>query len=208
VGWRGAAGTVRGAARVTLVIVSVLALGVGIVAAGTPARGRVAVDTSEVLDRVPHAIDPATFPAITVSVESWDGSTAIPIAQGILVTLAEDLELENQALVRRDATILTAADHGDRLSEMRARVDEARSTGRATIARYAFESVNVVVISPFGVQTGGSIGLVSKGTVTKETVDPAGAVVDRTTEPFHLTFAVRRPFDERWLLVGVLPPAD
>ena len=207
VGWGATAGAVRGAARVALVVVCVLGLGVGIVAAGTPARGRVTVDTGEVLDRVPHGIDPATFPAITVHVEAWDGSTAVPIAQGILVTLAEDLELENQALLRRDPTILTAADHGDRLREMQDRVEAARTTGRTTISRYTFESVNVVVISPFGVQTGGSIGLVSRGTVTSETVDSTGAVLARETAPFDLTFAVRRPFNDRWLLVGVLPPA-
>ncbi len=201
------ASAARRGARVALVAVSVLALGVGVVVAGTPARGRISVNASEVLDRVPHAIDPGTFPAITVQVEAWDGSTAVPIARGILVTLAEDLELENQALLQRDATILAAADHGDRLREMEAAVDAARAAGRATIAHYTFQSVNVVVISPFGVQTGGSIGFVSSGTVMTETVDSTGAVLDRQTSPFNLTFAVRRPTGDRWLIVGVLPPS-
>ena len=38
----------------------------GIVAAGAPARGIVAPNVAEVLDRVPHQVDPSTFPAITV----------------------------------------------------------------------------------------------------------------------------------------------
>ena len=200
-----ALGAARMAGRLAVVVASVLVVGVGIVAAGAPARAPIATVTSEVLDRVPLQVDPATFPAITVSVESWDGSTAVPIAQGILLRLAENLELENQALLQRDASILAAADHGDRLAEMQARLAEADSTGRATLAHYTFESVNVVVIAPFGVQTGGSIGFESKGTVVLETVDAAGAVIDRRSEPFELTFALRRPTSDRWLIVAVLP---
>src|SRR4029079_6173248 len=119
----------RVAVRVGLVVVAVFVLGAGIVVAGTPARGTVAADTSELLRGVPHEVDPATFPTITVDVEAWDGSTAAPIAQGILVTLAENLELENQALLRRDPTILTAVDHGDRLTEMQVRLQQAIATG-------------------------------------------------------------------------------
>jgi hypothetical protein len=65
----------------------------------------------------------------------------------------------------------------------------------------------VVVISPFGVQTGGSIGFESRGTVTVETYDAGGALVDRQTTPFAQTFAVRRPTGDRWLIVAVLPLA-
>ena len=68
---------------------------------------------------------------ITVDVPAWDGTTiAAPIAQGILVTLGEDLELENQALLRADASILTAVDHGDRLEEMQGRLRDAAASGR------------------------------------------------------------------------------
>ena len=42
------------------------------------------------------------------------------------MTLAENLELENQALLRDDPTILAAVDHGDRLVEMQARLEAAR----------------------------------------------------------------------------------
>ena len=37
-----------------------------------PARGTVAVNMDEVLDRVPHQVDPATFPAITVGQDVTD----------------------------------------------------------------------------------------------------------------------------------------
>jgi hypothetical protein len=194
------------AAGVALTVAAIFALGSGIVLAGAPARAVVGPDTTELLSGVPHEIDPATLPTITVNVQAWNDDTSKPIAQGILVALAEDLELENQALLRADAGILTAVDHGDRLREMQNRLQEAQASGRTPIAHYAFDSVNVVLIEPFGVQTGGSIGLESRGTVTEETYDASGALQDRRTSPFALTFAVRRPTNDRWMIVAVLPP--
>ena len=205
-GGEGSHGAARGLAGIALTLVAVLVLGVGIVAAGTPARGIVSADTGEVLDSVPHTIDPSTLPVITVDVPAWDDSTKASIAQGILVSLAENLELENQALLRKDPAILTAVDHGDRLKEMQARLREAETTGRTVIEHYDFDDVRVVVISPFGVQTGGSIGFVSTGTLTRETFDAGGALLDRQTEPFDRVFAVRRPTGDRWMNVGNLPP--
>ena len=202
-------GVARGALRVGLVVVAVFVLGAGIVVAGTPARGLVP-DTSEALDGVPHQVDPATFPSITVDqdVADWDHTIAGSGAQPILVTLAENLELENQALLRRDGTILTAVDHGDRLAEMQGRLNEAVSSGRTMLSHYRFDSVHVVLLVPFGVQTGLSLGFDSTGTVTTETYDSTGTLVDRTTAPFAQTFAVRRATGARWLDVGVLPPGS
>jgi hypothetical protein len=199
-------GAFRRVARVGLIVAVVLSLGVGVVVAGTPARGQTAPDTAGLLAGVPHAIDPATLPSITVNVPAWDETIAAPIAQGILVTLGEDLELENQALLRRDGNLLVAVDHGDRLKEMQGRLADAVAAGRATVAHYRFDTVHVVVIAPFGVQTGGSIGFESTGTVTTETYDASGALLDRQAAPFALTFAVRRPLADRWMIVAVLPP--
>jgi Na+-translocating ferredoxin:NAD+ oxidoreductase RnfD subunit len=205
IGGNASNGAIRGAAGVGLTVAALLVLGAGIVAAGTPARGLVVPDTAEMLNGVPHQIDPATLPAITVDVEAWDGSIAGPIAQDILLTLAENLELENQALLRADGGLLTAVDHGDRLREMQGRLHDAQASGRTVIAHYRFDAVHVILIAPFGVQTGGSIGLESRGTVTEETYDAQGALLDRRTSPYTLTFAVRRPTGDRWLIVAVLP---
>ena len=206
IGGDGGTGVVRGAVRVGLTVAAVFVLGAGIVAAGTPARGLVVPDTAEMLDGVPYRVDPATFPSITVDVPAWDDATAAPIAQGILVTLAEDLELESQALLRRDGSILTAVDHGDRLSQMQGRLQDAAASGRTVIGHYHFDAVHVVVIAPFGVQTGGSLGFQSRGTVTAETYDAGGTLQESGTSPFELTFAVRRPTGDRWMIVAVLPP--
>ena len=51
---------------------AVLGLGVAIVAAGTPARGTVVADSTEILNRLPAAIDPSTLPPITVGQDVID----------------------------------------------------------------------------------------------------------------------------------------
>jgi Na+-translocating ferredoxin:NAD+ oxidoreductase RnfD subunit len=208
IGADGGPGAFRATARAGITLAAVLVVGAGIVAAGTPARGLVVPDTTEMLGGVPHDVDPATFPAITVSqdVTDFDPTLDGPGAQQVLMTLAENLELENQALLRADGSILTAVDHGDRLKEMQGRLRDAMASGRTVIAHYRFDTVHVTLIVPFGVQTGVSLGFDSRGTVTQETYDAAGAVQARQASPFALTFAVRRATGGRWLNVAVLPP--
>ena len=201
-------GALRGAVRVGLVVAAVLVVGVGIVAAGTPARGTIVPDSSEVLDRVPLDVDPATFPAITVEqdVADFDPEMLGPKAQELVLTLAENLELENQALLRRDESILVAVDHGDRLIDMQARLHDAMASGITTVRHYQIDDIRLSLLIPFGKQTGLSMGLDSKGTMVEETYDAAGALQSRTESPFAETFVMRRATGARWLNVDVLPP--
>jgi hypothetical protein len=205
VGARG--GIVGGAARVGLIGAAVLVVGAGIVAAGTPARGLIVPDLAEALDGVPRNVDPDTFPPITVDqgVLDFDHTISGSRAQEILLTLAENLELENQALVRADRSILIAVDHGDRLKEMEGRLGEAASSGQTVLTHYRFDAVHVILIVPFGAQTGVSLGFESRGTATEETYDASGALQTRRTSRFALTFAVRQATGARWLNVAVLP---
>ena len=80
-------------------------------------------------------------------------------AQQLLLTVAENLELENQALLRRDGSILTAVDHGDRLIDLQGRLAAATASGSTTIRTYAFDDVSMSLLLPFGKQTGLSIGI-------------------------------------------------
>ena len=207
IGVPGAGRIVGGGVRVGLIAAAVLLVGAGIVAAGTPARGVIAPDVAEVLNGVPRNVDPDTFPPITVDQEVIDFDPALggPKAQEILLTLAENLELENQALLRADKRILVAVDHGDRLKEMKGRLDDAASSGRTVVTHYRFDAVHVVLIVPFGVQTGMSLGFESRGIATEETYDSTGALQGRRTSEFSLTFAMRRATGARWLNVAVLP---
>ncbi len=204
------AGLARGAARVGLIVGAVLVLGVGIVMAGTPARGTTGPDVAEVLDRVPHQIDPSTFPSIAVGqdVTDFDHTMAGPGAQQLLLTVAENLELENQALLRKDGSILTAVDHGDRLLDLQARLKTATETGTTTVRHYHMDDVSMSLLLPFGKQTGLSIGIHAKGTVTEETYDAAGTLQSSEAKPFDTVFVTRRATGGRWLNVAELPPGS
>jgi hypothetical protein len=203
----GGRGVALGAARIGLAGAAVVLLGVGIVAAGTPARGLVVSDASDVLGRVPHEIDPSTFPSVSLEpdVRDWNHELEGPGAQELVLTLAENLELENQALLRADETILAAVDHGDRLAEMQRRLRTAVATGTIVIAHHRFDALHLTLLQPFGVQTGLSLGVEAHGTVTEETYDAAGNLQARQASPFAGTFVMRRATGSRWLTVAVLP---
>ena len=70
---------------------------------------------------------------------------------------------------RRDADLLEAVDHGDRLDELRQRVTDAAAGGTTTVEQYAIDDVHVTLVVPFGEQSGLSLGLESRVTVTTET---------------------------------------
>jgi hypothetical protein len=139
-------------------------------------------------------------------VGGFDISLVGPGAQQLVLTLAENLQLENQALLRRDESILSAVDHGDRLAEMQDRLRAAIAMGTTTISVYRFDSVTMSLLQPFGRQTGLSLGLESRGTVTEETYDASGALRERHSQPFASTFVIRRATGGRWLNVAVLAP--
>jgi hypothetical protein len=185
----------------------VLALGGGIVIAGTPARGQVFANSSEILGRLPTQVDPSTLPAVSIGdgVADYLPSPASDGIAQVVVTLAQNLEFENQALLRRDGTILTAVDHGDRLLEMQQRLSAVQAGGMVELAHYRFDSIHATLLIPFGKQDGFSIGLQATGTVVEETYDAAGSRTGQTSAPFNLTFAVRRATGDRWLNVAVLP---
>ncbi len=197
----------RVGARVGAGGVMALGLGVAIVAAGIPARNSMpAVDIS-VLDMTPGAINTGTLPPITVDqgVLDFDHELAGPGMDAVAVALAQNLELENQALLTRDASILTEVDHGDRLDEMRALLAATIQSGTAVIKHYTFDSINATLLVPFGQQTGASIGMHGQGTLVQETYGANGSLESRTEETFDLVFAVRRATGARWLNVAVLP---
>ena len=194
--------------RVGLIGSAVGVLGLAVVAAGASTHEVVGLGADDVLGRVPHQVDPATFPSITVEqgVLDWNHEIAGAGARAIVLTLAENLELENQALLRGDASILEAVDHGDRLDAMRRRIDDGASNGVTVLERYTIDDVDVTLLVPFGRQDGLSLGLVSRGTSTTETYDADGELQDRTTSPFETMFALRRATGDRWLIVDELPP--
>jgi Na+-translocating ferredoxin:NAD+ oxidoreductase RnfD subunit len=195
------------AGRVGLATLSIALVATAVVLAGAPARGLVFADTNEVLTRVPSTVDPSTLPPISVAqaVIDFDPRFAEGEAQTVAITLAQNLEVENQAIVRRDPALLRAVDHGDRLADMLGRVAGAQGAATVLVTHYRFDSMSLSLIKPFGVQTALSLGVAATGTKVDETVDASGAVVSHQASAFQQTFVLRRVTGARWLNVAILP---
>ena len=204
-------GGTRAATRLALTVLAVAVVGGAIVVAGAPARGVALGNVDELLNRLPTTVDPATLPPITVGADVAEFDHELASAaemNAVVVTLARNLELENQALLRGDEAILEAVSHGDRLVEMQERLRAASASGTIVVTHYQFDSIDVSLLVPFGAQTGLSLGLAGVGTMTEETRDPSGAVISQETSAFDLTFAMRRATGDRWLTVAVEPTED
>jgi hypothetical protein len=189
-----------------LVLGAVVLLG-GLSMAGRSAQGLLAGEPENLIGRLATRVDPATFPAITVDREvvEWNHEISADGARAIVLTLAENLALESQALRQGDAALLEAVAHGDRLEALQSDLRRASSTGLASTASYDIDDVRVTLLVPFGRQDGLSLGMVSSGTVTTETRDRAGQLVSRTSAPFETMWAMRRATGSRWLTVAELP---
>ena len=196
--------------RLGLIGASVLVASAAIVAAGTPARGTALPNAAEVLSRQTPNVDPSTLPPIAVSQEVVDYSHELAGAgiNAVAIALAQNLALENEALLQHDAALLVAIDHGDRLVEMQTALERSRETGTTSVSHYTFDAIDVSLLVPFGRQDGLSLGLTGRGTVLREQYDAGGNRVRADSEPFHLTFAMRQATGARWMLVAVLPPGE
>jgi len=188
----------------TVLVVGALAFG------ARSAQGILASEPENLMGRLATRIDPATFPNISVddAVVNWNHEISVDGARTIVLTLAENLALENQALVERDAALLDAVAHGDRLDAMRERLSNAERSGLTTLDFHTFDDVRVTLLVPFGRQDGLSLGMIATGTVTTEVRDTNGTVVSRTSEPLRTMWALRRATGARWLIVAELPVPD
>jgi hypothetical protein len=195
----------RGLARGAILGATAVLLAGGVVAAGEPARGSFEVARAEAPPEIPVEVDPSTLPQVTVDAEIAELSTDLSgaEAQDLAVALAENLEIEAQALMRSDAELLAAADHGARLDEMQRRIDDANAMGETLVERYAFDSLNLApVAAPAGHQVSLRLGFEARGTVEIVTYDAVGEPMSRSTSTFALTFVLSRPTGDRWLIVG------
>jgi hypothetical protein len=188
----------------TVLVVGALAFG------ARSAQGILASEPENLMGRLATRIDPATFPNISVddAVINWNHEISVDGARTIVLTLAENLALENRALVERDAALLDAVAHGDRLDAMRERLSNAERSGLTTLDFHTFDDVRVTLLVPFGRQDGLSLGMIATGTVTTEVRDTNGTVVSRTSEPLRTMWALRRATGARWLIVAELPVPD
>jgi hypothetical protein len=152
-------------------------------------------------------VDPSTLPPVSVHPDVTDrGDLSRVDAQAVAVTLAENLEVEAQALRRGEKSLLPSVDDGERLTALQGRVDDVIETGRAVVPHYAFDALHVVLVHSAG-QSGLSLGFEAIGTVEEVAYGVDGSELSRTTSPFARTFVLSRPTSARWLLVDTQPNA-
>jgi hypothetical protein len=192
---------------------TVVVIGATVIAAGAPAReSLVVVSASASADPsaqppVDVHVDPSALPPVTVDPEVTDrGDLSQADAQAIAVTLAENLEVEAQALRSGEKSLLPSVDDGERLTTMQGRVDEVVETGGAAVPHYTFDALHVVLIHTEG-QSGLSLGFEARGTVEEVAYGVDGSERSRTTSPFARTLVLSRPTGARWLLVDTQPNA-
>jgi hypothetical protein len=185
----------------------VVLLAAAVVAAGIPARGPVQEATAAAgPPPITVHVDPGTLPRVSVDPAVADVSRRLagPDAQELAATLAENLQVENEAIANADPRLLTAVDYGSRLAEMQRRIDDSVATGTTIVGHYVFDSLHLVTIPRQG-QVALSLGIEARGSLEQTTYDSNGDRTGRSTHPFALTFVVSQPVGDRWLIVDTLP---
>ena len=143
--------------------------------AGLPARSSdaeapVAADIGTIAE-----IDPATLPTVTIDpqVAGLSAGLATPDgAQQLAATLAWNLQVEAEALSTGDATLLPAITDGARLHDLEALIEAGTADGQRLIPSYTFDSLDLMVVFPGGLQRGANAGLAA--------VEPSKRSFDRT----------------------------
>jgi hypothetical protein len=207
IGGRTEAGAKTVAARVLVAVIAVGVFAGGVAVASIPSRvpGADGVPTLE--SGVGADIDPVSLPTVTIDPEVAGISARLATpegAQDLAASLAFNLEVENEAAIRGDATLLPAVDHGARLHDMQAQIEASADDGVRVASRYGFESLHLIVVFPGGPQAGANAGLVANGTVTEINFSSSGQEVSRSERPFALTFALRQVKPGRWLTTDTL----
>lgn len=178
---------------------------VAIVAAGAPARVPVETDPVPGVSELDVEIDPSTIPRVVIDpgVQALNVDVDEEYARELALALAENLEIEKEAIRQGDRSLLAPADGGFRLTEMQERIDQASGGGARVAFDYEFDSLTLGVSETARGQSGAALAFVGTGTVEEITYDASGVEQDRTESGFETTFVMRQVGGVRWLIVDV-----
>jgi hypothetical protein len=176
--------------------------------AGWSARSTNAEDPAPTDIGTVAEVDPASLPTVNIdpSVAGLSAGLATPEgAQELAATLAWNLRVEAEAVATADATLLPAIADGERLHEIQALIEAGAAGGQRVIPTYTFDSLDLRVVFPGGLQRGANAGLAARGTVEEIVRSESGEVLERRERPFAVTFSLRRTTSGRWLNTDTLP---
>jgi parallel beta-helix repeat protein len=173
-----------------------------IVVAGKPAREPAEAIPAPQPVAVDVAVDPATLPLITIDadVDALNSDIEAETAADLAMMLAENLEIEAEAMRRGEARLLLAADFGARLAEMQRRVERSVATGEWVVADYRVDSLHLRVVETVGGQ-GADLGFDATGVIDEVTYNADGVELRMDSAPFASTFVLRQTGGDRWLIV-------
>ena len=188
-------------------VVAIGALAGGVVLANSPSRLPRSSDVADLADGTVADIDPASLPVVTIDKEvaGLSASLATPDgAQDLAASLAWNLEVETQAIVTGDASLLPAVDDGARLHDIQDQIAATAASDPRVAPTYTFDSLHLVVVFPGGLQRGANAGLVASGTVSNVTYSPSGQQLSTSRQPFAFTFSLRQTTSGHWLVTDTV----
>ena len=154
-------------------------------------------------------VEPRELPTVTIDDDVAGLSAELatqPGAQALAAALAFNLEVEAEATMLRDPSLLPAVTDGQRLKDVTAAI-EAQRGGDVVVAAYEFDSMHLSIVYPGGLQRGANAGLAVTGTVTWTTYGPDGRPDDVVREPIDMMFSLRETTSGRWLTTATPDPA-
>ena len=173
--------------------------------AGAPNRS--AAETEPPKPTVDVDIDPASLPKVAIDPKVAGLSAELATstgAQDLAAALAFNLQVEAQAMLTRDASLLIAVDHGQRLEDVTSTIDQAAGSD-IVVPSYEFETLHLSIVYPGGFQSGANAGLTATGAVVLTTYSPDGHARGSTTQPFETLFSLRNITADRWLTTDTPP---
>jgi hypothetical protein len=195
------------AVRSAVAVVAIGVLAGGVALANSPSRVPRSNDVADLADGTVADVDPASLPVVTIDRQVAGISATLATregAQDLAASLAWNLEVETQAIVTGDASLLPAVDDGDRLHELQDQIAATAGGDPRVAPAYSFDSLHLIVVFPGGLQRGANAGLVAGGTVSNVTYTPSGQQLSTSRQPFAFTFSLRQTTSGHWLVTDTL----